>query len=164
VNAATDLPHLRALLMPVNIRGGATRLVAVRRLLIGIQLSDIAAGGAQTRPQFGGALHSAFSDLWHVGADRPFAGVALNKMRRPGAQRGFKRCRVENASGSFHAPREPQQSTGLGPPHDKPFCRSKDGTCLMRLPEPGGAYAPNAATSLKLTRLSHCPNRSCSFP
>jgi hypothetical protein len=147
--------------MRVTIRGGATRLVAVRRLLIGIKLSDIAAGGAQPRPQFG-ALHSAFSGLCHVGADRPFAAVALNKMRRPGARRGFRRCRVENASRSFHAPREPQQSTGLGPPHGKSFCRAKDGTCLMRLPsELGGACAPTAATSLKLTRMGHCPICSC---
>jgi hypothetical protein len=120
--------------MSVNIRGDATRLVVVPRLLIGIKLSDIAAGGAQPRPQFGGALHSASSDLWHVGAGRPFAGVAPNKMRRPGAQRGFKRRGVENASRSFHAPREPQQSTRLGLTHDRSFSRSKDGICLMRLP------------------------------
>jgi hypothetical protein len=149
----------------VSMRGGATRPAAVRRLLIGIKLSDIAVGGAPPPPQFGGALHSTFSGLWHVGADRPFGGVALNKMRHPGAQRGFKRCRVENDSRSFHTPREPQQSTGLGPPHDKVFCRSKDGTFPMRLPsELGGARAPTAATSLMLTQMGHCRIRSCSFP
>ena len=35
----------------------------------------------------GGALHSASSDLSDVGADRPIAGMALDKMRRPGTQR-----------------------------------------------------------------------------
>jgi len=32
-------------------------------------------------------VHSAFSDLSDVGANRPFAGVTFNKMRRPGTQR-----------------------------------------------------------------------------
>jgi len=121
---------------------------------IAVNLSDIATGGAHPWPQFGGALHSAFSGLWHVDADRPFAGVAFNKMRRPGVQRGFKRCMVENASRSLHAPREPQLSTRLGLPHDKSFSRSKDRTCLMRLPsDMGGACALTAATSLGLTPM-----------
>jgi hypothetical protein len=42
-----------------------------------------------TTTQLGGALHSAFSGLSHVGADTPFAGVAFDKMRRPGTERTF---------------------------------------------------------------------------
>ena len=34
--------------------------------------------------QNGGALHSPSSDLSDVDADRPFAGMAFDKMRRPG--------------------------------------------------------------------------------
>ena len=56
-----------------------------------MNLRDVVASDAEPRPQVGGALHSAFSGLPLVGADRPFAGVGFNKMRRPGAQRSFKR-------------------------------------------------------------------------
>jgi hypothetical protein len=60
---------------------------------------------------------------------------------------------VEIVSSSFHAHREPQLPTRLGPSHDMSFSRSRDGTCLMRLPSVmGGAWAPTAATSLRLTR------------
>jgi hypothetical protein len=85
-----------------------------------MNLRDVVASDAEPRPQVGGALHSAFSGLPLVGADRPFAGVGFNKMRRPGAQRSFKRWGAKNASRFLHAPREPPQSTPLGPPHDKP--------------------------------------------
>jgi hypothetical protein len=81
-------------------------------------------------------LHSLFSGLSDIGAERSFAGVALDEMRRPGA-RGLTHIQhpgVENVSGSFDAQREPQQYTRFGPPHDKSFSRSKDGTCLMRPP------------------------------
>jgi hypothetical protein len=61
---------------------------------------------------------------------------------------------VENVSWSFHAPREPQQSTRFGPPHNKSFSQSKDGTFLMRLPSVmRAAWALNAATPLKLTHV-----------
>jgi hypothetical protein len=49
----------------------------------------LAAGGASTTRRDGGALHSAFSGQSHVDADRPFAGVAFDKTRRPGTQRTF---------------------------------------------------------------------------
>jgi hypothetical protein len=39
------------------------------------------------RTQLGGALHSASADLSDVGADRPFAGMAFDEMRRPGTER-----------------------------------------------------------------------------
>jgi hypothetical protein len=61
---------------------------------------------------------------------------------------------VEHVSTSFHTPREPQQSTRLGPPCDKIFSRFKDGTYLMRLPAGmHGACVPTAAASLKLTPM-----------
>jgi len=49
----------------------------------------------QVETQIGGALHSAFSGLSDVDADKPFAGVAFGKMRRPGpnarsTRRGLK--------------------------------------------------------------------------
>jgi hypothetical protein len=68
---------------------------------------------------------------------------------------------VENVARSFHAPREPQQSTRWGRPHGKTFSRSKHGPCLMRLPcsVMGNACALTAATSLKLTRRGSCRTR-----
>src|ERR1700741_1383149 len=51
------------------------------------QLKRCSSGWRARTTQNGGALHSASSDLSDVGADRPFAGVAVDKMRRPGAQR-----------------------------------------------------------------------------
>ena len=98
-------------------------------------------------------MHSAFSGLSDVGADRPFAGVAFDKMRRPGTQRHAQHAGVENVSRSFHAHREPQQSTRFGPSRDSSFSWSKDGTFLMRLlSDMGGACAPAAATSLSVSR------------
>ena len=61
--------------------------------------------------------------------------------------------RIENVSRSFHAHREPQQSTRFGPPRNNSFSRSKDGTILTRLPARGGACAPPAATLLRLTPM-----------
>jgi hypothetical protein len=47
---------------------------------------------------------------------------------------------VENVSRSFHAHREPQQSTRFGLPSNNSYSRFKDGTFLMRLPSVmGGA-------------------------
>jgi hypothetical protein len=64
---------------------------------------------------------------------------------------------VENVSRSFHASREPQQSTRFCPPHDKCYSWSKDVTFLMRLPSVrGDACAPIAARSLKLTPMGNC--------
>jgi hypothetical protein len=89
------------------------------------------------------ALHSAFSCLSDVGAERPFAGVAFNKMRRPGFN-ARSNAGVETVFRSFHAHREPQQSTRLGRPRNKCFSRSKDGTFLMRLLSVrGGAMRAN---------------------
>ena len=63
-------------------------------------------------------------------------------------------ARVENVSRSFHAHREPQQSTRFGPPRNKSFSRFKEGPFLMRLPSVMvGECAPNAATSLRLTTM-----------
>ena len=78
-------------------------------------------------------MHSAFPGLSHVGADTPFAGVAFDKMRRPGTERTFNTV-GKNVSRPFHPYREPRQSTRFGPPHNNSFSRSKDGIYLMRLP------------------------------
>ena len=100
-------------------------------------------------------MHSAFSDLSDVGADRPFAGVAFYKMRRPGTQRDAQHAGVESVSESFQAHREPQQSTRFGPSRDKSFSQFKDGTSLMRLPSAmGSACAATAATSFKPVGLA----------
>ena len=63
-----------------------------------------------TTTQFGAALHSAFSGLSDVGTGKPFAGVAPNKMRRPGAQTPAQALGLKTFLGHFHAHREPQQS------------------------------------------------------
>jgi hypothetical protein len=47
----------------------------------------------------GGALHSAFSGLSDVGAGRAFAGVAFDKMRRPGAQRTLNTLGLKTSLG-----------------------------------------------------------------
>jgi hypothetical protein len=66
---------------------------------------------------------------------------------------------VENVSRSFHAHREPQQSTRFGQPRDNSFSRSKDATVLMRRPSArGGACAP-PATPLRLAPLRPSPGR-----
>jgi hypothetical protein len=111
---------------------------------------------ARNHDAIGGALHSAFSGLSDVDAGRPFAGVAFSKMRRPGAQRTFQHAGVENVSWLFHTLREPRQSTRLGPPYDRSCSRSKDGTCLMRLPSAMGGVRPLLLLRpfVKLTRMS----------
>jgi hypothetical protein len=124
------------------------------------QLRRRSSGWRATRPQIGGALHSASLDLADVGADRPFAGMAFSKMRRPGDPTHAQHAGVENVSRSFHAHREPQQSTRFAPPRNNSFSSSKDGTFLMRLPsERSGACAPPAATPLRLTRMGGCRTR-----
>ena len=121
-------------------------------ITLGKVFTTITPGWRATRTQLGGALHSACADLSDVGADRPFAGMAFDKMRRPGPS-AAQHAGVENVSSPFHAQREPQQSTRFGPSRNSSFSRSKDGILLMRLPGRGGAYAPPAATSLRLTRM-----------
>jgi hypothetical protein len=69
---------------------------------------------ARDQDPVGGASHSASSDLSDVGADRPFAGMAFDKMRRPRDPTYAQHAGVENVSRSFHAHREPQQSTRFG--------------------------------------------------
>jgi hypothetical protein len=44
------------------------------------------ASGSAHHDLLGGALHSAFSGLWDVDADRPFSGIAFNKMRSASAK------------------------------------------------------------------------------
>ena len=84
--------------------------------------------------------------------------VVLRSIRceAPGTQRTFNTLRLKNVSRSFYAHREPQQSTRFGPPRDKAFSWFKDETFLMRLPSGlGGACAPTAAASVRLTPLGH---------
>jgi hypothetical protein len=56
-------------------------------------------GWRATRTQNGGALHSASSDLSDVGADRPFAGMAFDKMRRPGTKRTLNTLGLKTSLG-----------------------------------------------------------------
>ena len=72
-------------------------------------------------------MRSAFSGLWDVAADRLFPGMALDKTRRPWTLRTFNTQRVENISISFHAYREPQQSTRFGRQRDIPFLGPRTG-------------------------------------
>ena len=104
---------------------------------------------ARNHDPTGGALHSAFSGLLLVGADRPFAGVAFSKMRRPGAQRTFNTLGLKTSlgrstrSGSRSSPRVWvcfRISPALGP---------RTEPVLMRLPSAVGGKRPlTAATSL----------------
>jgi hypothetical protein len=107
------------------------------------------------------------SDLSDVGANRPFAGMAFDEMRsasaKPAARQAprepthAQHAGVENVSRSFHAHREPQQSTRFGPTRNDSFSRSKDGTILMRLPSArGGVCTPPAATPPRLTPVGSC--------
>ena len=89
------------------------------------QLKRRSSGWRATGTRLGGALHSACADLSDVDADRPFAGMAFDKMRRPGTQRS-SHAGVENVSSPFHAQREPQQSTRFGLSRNSSFSRSKD--------------------------------------
>ena len=57
------------------------KLEAVKPLLQKNLVATADSGGSE------GALHSALSGLSDVGADRQFAGMAFDKMRRPGTKR-----------------------------------------------------------------------------
>jgi hypothetical protein len=116
-----------------------------------------------TRTQLRRALHSVCADLSDIGADRPFAGMAFDKMRRPGPS-AAQHAGVENVPRPFHTQREPQQSTRFGPSRNSSFSRSKDGIFLIRLPSGRcAACAPPAATSLRLTRMGSCRTKAMLF-
>jgi hypothetical protein len=66
---------------------------------------------------------------------------SLRRDRRPRGANARSTRWVENVSGSFHAHREPQQSTRFGPARNKSFSCLKDGTFLMRLPCYGDCQA-----------------------
>jgi hypothetical protein len=122
------------------------------------------AGGARPRPQFGGVAFRVFRSI-ACRRRQSFFGVAFDQMRRPGTQRHAQHAGVENVSRSFHAHREPQQSTRFCPSRNSSCSRFKDGTFLMRLPsDTGNACAPTAARSLKLTRMSGCRTRGGQLP
>jgi hypothetical protein len=128
-------------------------IVPLRQPALGFNLGGCCSGWRQSRPQFGGALHSAFSGLSHVGADRPFAAVALGKTRRPWTRRTF------NTLGLKAFPYRPTRKGSRSSPRvwvrlTIDLSWFKDGTCLMRLPSGlRGTCAPPAATPLKLTRV-----------
>jgi hypothetical protein len=118
--------------------------------------------------QFGGALHSACSGLSDVGADRPFAGVALNKTRsasaKPAARQAprgpthVQHAAVENVSRSFHAYREPRQSTrGAGLDRDQ-FGGALHSACSGL--SDVGADRPFAGVALNKTRRPGTDARS----
>jgi hypothetical protein len=120
---------------------------------MGVNLSDVAAGGAEPRHS-GGALHSAFSGLSHVGANRLFAGLAFDKMRRPGTQRTLNTPGLKTSLGRSTRTGSRSSPRVSAPPRDTSSSRSKDGTISVRLPSArGGACAPPAATPLRLTRM-----------
>jgi hypothetical protein len=79
----------------------------------------------------------------------------------PGLNAHVQHAEVENVSWLFHTLREPRQSTRSGPPYDRSCSRSKDGTCLMRLPSVMGGVRPLLLLRpfVKLTRMGGC--RTC---
>jgi hypothetical protein len=121
---------------------------------IAVNLKGVAADGAQSGPKTGGALHSAFPGLSDVDADKPFPGVAFNRMRRPGVQRTFYTLEYEYISRPFHAHKEPQQSTRFSPHRDNCSSQSNDETFNVAPLARVGACAPPAATLLRLTPMS----------
>jgi hypothetical protein len=125
---------------------------------MGVNLSDVAPGGRNHDPdrrciqRFQVYRLSAQTD--------PLLVWRLTRCDAPGGSTHAQYAGVENVSRSFHAHREPQQSTCLGLPHDKSSSRSRDGSFLMRLPSaPNCACAPAAATSLRLTRIRVCGSK-----
>jgi hypothetical protein len=103
-----------------------------------VSLSDIAAVSAQSRPSSEGRCIPRFQ-VYRMSAQTDRLLVQrLIRRDAPGVSAPLNTLGVENVSRSFHAPREPQQSTRLGSPHDKTFSRSKDGTLLMRFPSVRG--------------------------
>jgi hypothetical protein len=127
-----------------------------RRPPMSIDIRDIAAGGAQPRTSSEGRCiplsqfyrMSPQTDrvlVWRsIRCDAPGLGARSH----PG---------VKNVSRSFHAHREPRQSTRLGPPHHKSLSWCMEATYLMRLPSVGGgAFAATAVTVLNLTPVDAC--------
>jgi len=132
--------------------------LSVRQVPIGVSLTDIAAGGTRPGPVTEGCCIPRLQ-VYRVSAqtDRLLVWRSI-RCDAPGPN-AAQHAGVENISRSFHAHREPQQSTCFGPPRDNSCSRSKDGTYLMRLPGMGGACAPTANTSFRLTRIRQLPDR-----
>jgi hypothetical protein len=112
----------------------------------------------------GGALQSAFSGLSDVGADRPFAGMAFDKMRsasaKPAARQAPWGSTHVNTLGLKTFLGRSTRTGSRGCPRVSAhlainlLSRSKDRIFLMRLPSGSGcACAPSAATPLWLTRM-----------
>ena len=99
---------------------------------MGVNLSDVAPGGRNHDPdrrciqRFQVYRLSAQTD--------PLLVWRLTRCDAPGGSTHAQYAGVENVSRSFHAHREPQQFTHFGSHHNTSFSRSKDETCLMRLP------------------------------
>ena len=126
---------------------------------IGVNLRGRSSRWRATTTQLGGALHSAFSGLSHVDADRPFAGVTFDKRRRPGTRRTLNTLGLKNVSGWFHAHREPQQPRRFGLRRNNSFSRFKEGSILKRLPSARGrgCALPAANVPLGLAPIACCP-------
>ena len=74
------------------------QLTKVGRLPIGVNLSDEQRLARTHHPERRGvALVS--SDRSDVGADRPYAGIASNKMRRPGTERRLNTLGLKTSPG-----------------------------------------------------------------
>jgi hypothetical protein len=116
-------------------------------------------GWRTTRTQPGDAMGVAFRVFRSIGC-RLKQTVCWDGVRRDATPRDpthAQHAGAKNVSRSFHAHREPQQSTRFGPPRNNSFSRPKDGTILMRLPSArGGACTPPAATPLRLTPMGSC--------
>ena len=67
-------------------------MAVVARILpeAGWGIKPVAAGSAQSRPSSEGRCIPRFQVYRMSAPDRPFAGVAFNKMRRPGSGRALR--------------------------------------------------------------------------
>jgi hypothetical protein len=122
----------------------------IRRLPIGVNLSGVAAGGARPRHSSEGRCTPCFQ-IYRMSAQTDRLLVWRLLRRDVPGLNARSNAGVENVSTSFHAPREPQQSTRLGLPDHKFFSQPENGTYLMRLPSVMcGARAPIAANADKV--------------
>jgi hypothetical protein len=112
-----------------------------------------ATGGARSGPGPEGRCIPHFQ-IYRVSAQTDFLLVWRSIRCDARGSTHVQHAGVERVSGSFHAHREPRQSTRFGARRDNSFSRFNDGTFPMRLPSgtPGACALP-AATSLRFTPL-----------
>src|ERR1700757_905737 len=119
-------------------------------------------------------LHSASSDLSDVDADRPFAGMTLDKMRsssaKPPARLAPWTRRTFNTLGLKTSLGRSTRNGSRGSPHVwaclaiVPVLGPRDGTCLMRLPSAEGACVRAIhCYVLRLTPMGSCRTRGGAY-